>query len=120
MILSAFARDGGLISYGVDRVDPYRRGASYVDRILRGAKPADLPCSSRPKFELVVNLKTTKALGLDGSDHAAGNCRRGDRVTTRREFITLARRRAAAWPLAASAQQTGDAGGRVPPQFVAR
>jgi putative ABC transport system substrate-binding protein len=61
---SAFARDGGLLSYGVDRIDTFRRAASYVDRILRGAKPAELPVQLPTKFEMVVNLKTAKALGL--------------------------------------------------------
>jgi putative tryptophan/tyrosine transport system substrate-binding protein len=55
---------GGLISYGVDPVDLYRRGAVYVDRILRGAEPAELPVQAPIKFELVINLKTSKALGL--------------------------------------------------------
>jgi putative tryptophan/tyrosine transport system substrate-binding protein len=59
-----FARDGGLLSYGVDRVDNFRRAATYVDRILRGAKPGDLPVQFPTKFEMVVNLKTAKALGL--------------------------------------------------------
>ncbi len=62
--LSAFARDGGLLSYGVDLVDDVRRAATYVDRILRGAKPADLPVQLPTKFEMVINLKTAKALGL--------------------------------------------------------
>jgi putative ABC transport system substrate-binding protein len=62
--LSPFARDGGLLFYGVDQVDPFRRAASYVDRILRGAKPGDLPVQFPTKFEMVVNLKTAKALGL--------------------------------------------------------
>ena len=61
---SDFARDGGLLSYGPDPVDIYRRSASYVDRILRGAKPGDLPVQLPTKFELAVNLKTAKALGL--------------------------------------------------------
>ena len=61
---SAFAREGGLLSYGVDRVDLYRRAATYVDRILRGAKPAELPVQLPTKFELVINLKTARALGL--------------------------------------------------------
>ena len=61
---SFFARDGGLLSYGVDLVDPWRRAASYVDRILRGAKPSELPVQLPTKFEMAVNLKTAKALGL--------------------------------------------------------
>jgi putative ABC transport system substrate-binding protein len=62
--LSDFARDGGLLSYGPDLGDIYRRAASYVDRILRGAKPVDLPVQLPTKFEMAVNLKTAKALGL--------------------------------------------------------
>jgi putative ABC transport system substrate-binding protein len=58
-----FTRDGGLLSYGVDQVDIWRRAATYVDRILRGAKPAELPVQVPTKFEMVVNLKTAKALG---------------------------------------------------------
>jgi putative ABC transport system substrate-binding protein len=60
----AFARDGGLLSYGPDPVDTYRRAAIYVDRILRGTKLAELPVQMPTKFEMVVNLKTAKALGL--------------------------------------------------------
>ena len=62
--LSTFARDGGLLSYGVYPVDIFRRAATYVDRILRGAKPAELPVQFPTKFEMAVNLKTAKALGL--------------------------------------------------------
>jgi putative ABC transport system substrate-binding protein len=61
---SVFVRDGGLLSYGPDLVDAYRRAAAYVDRILRGAKPGDLPVQFPVKFEIAVNLKTAKALGL--------------------------------------------------------
>jgi putative ABC transport system substrate-binding protein len=62
--LSGFTRDGGLLSYGVDSVDLYRRAATYVDRILRGEKPGDLPVQLPTKFEMVVNRRTATALGL--------------------------------------------------------
>jgi putative ABC transport system substrate-binding protein len=61
---SELARDGGLLSYGPDRADTWRRAATYVDRILRGAKPGDLPVQLPVKYEMVVNLKIAKALGL--------------------------------------------------------
>ena len=61
---SDYARDGGLLSYGPDPVDEFRRGATYVDRILRGAKPSDLPLQLPIKFEMVLNRKTARALGL--------------------------------------------------------
>ena len=59
------AADGGLISYGPNSIDPYRRAATYVDRILKGEKPGDLPVQAPTKYELVVNLKTAKALGIE-------------------------------------------------------
>jgi putative ABC transport system substrate-binding protein len=60
-----FATEGGLVSYGPDTIEPYRRAAGYVDRILRGEKPADLPVQAPTKYELVIKMKTAKALGLE-------------------------------------------------------
>ena len=62
--IRAFATDGGLIAYGPDTIDPHRRAAGYVDRVLKGEKPADLPVQAPTKYQLVINLKTAKTLGI--------------------------------------------------------
>ena len=94
-------------SYGNDLADPVRRAATYVYRILRGAKPGDLPVRFPTKFEMVVNLKTAKALGLTIPETLLATDRRGDPMIGRRTFIA-GLGSAAAWPLAARAQQAGD------------
>jgi putative tryptophan/tyrosine transport system substrate-binding protein len=63
-VIRGFAEDGGLMAFQSKEVDLYRQSASYVDKILKGAKPADLPIQQPTKFELIVNMKTAKAIGL--------------------------------------------------------
>jgi putative tryptophan/tyrosine transport system substrate-binding protein len=60
----SYATDGGLLSYGSDAIDQWRQAASYVDRVLRGEKPADLPVQAPTRYQMAINLKTAKALGL--------------------------------------------------------
>src|SRR5262249_12879615 len=97
-----FTELGGLLSYGSDQLDNYRRAAGYAAKILNGVKPNELPLPGPGKFQMTINLKTAKALGLDVSLRLQQLADEGDRVK-RREFITLLGG-AAAWPLAARAR----------------
>ena len=98
-----FVMAGGLMSYGPDQAEVFRQIGMYAGRILKGAKPADLPVMQSTKFEFVINLRTAKALGSRNPTSPARARRRGDRMK-RREFITLLGGAAAAWPLRAVAQ----------------
>jgi ABC-type uncharacterized transport system substrate-binding protein len=95
-----YAELGGLLSYGNDQRDNFRRGAAYADRILKDAKPSELPVQAPVKFELVINLKTAKALGLTVPWILQ---QRADELIERREFISLLGGAAVAWPLATHA-----------------
>ena len=75
-----FAESGGLIAYSADFAEEFRQAAGYIDRILKGAKPADLPVQAPTKYELVINLKAAKSLGLNVPDRAARGRRPGDRI----------------------------------------
>ena len=112
---------GGLVSYGPNLPDLYRRAGDYVDKILRGANPAAIPVEQSTKFDLVINLVTAKALALTRAAVAARPRRRGDRMSTRREFITLLGG-AAAWPLrgAGAAERAGAAGRPASPRSRGR
>ena len=111
-LLPDIAREGGLLAYGPDIQGVYRQAGGMVRKVLHGTNPAEMPAERPTRFELIANLKTAKALGLEVPPYTTRPCRRSDRMMKRREFIAGLAGAAAAWPVTARAQQQ-DRGRRV-------